>query len=175
MYGDAIILARTFCYICLLKYRPQDVPASRELLLVSVLIYFLLGLALAALDENTPYALPAALVDTAYLLMFALGLLLLYRKVHRWPQTVTALAGTGIVFGLLLMPAVIALSGPGAMTSLQQILSILFYLVLTWYVVVLAHIFRHALTSSFARGVLVSMIYLLSGMFIELSLVYPAP
>lgn len=173
MYRDAIILAGAFCKMCLLKYRPQDVPASRELLALSIVLYSLLGFLLAKLDENITNALPAALVDTVFLLVFVLLLLLVCRKVNRWTQTVTSLAGTGIVFGLLLMPAVIVLSGSGAMTSVQQILSIIFYLVLIWYVVVLAHIFRHAMSSSFSLGVFVSIIYLLTGVFIELTFVYP--
>ena len=173
MYRDAITLAGAFCKMCLLKYRPQDIPASRELLLLSLGIYFLLGLVLAKLDEDIPGALTAALADTVFLLGFVLVLLLLCRKANRWTQTVTALAGTGIVFAVLLMPALIALSGPDAMSSTQQILSILLYLVLIWYVVVLGHIFRHAMSSSFALGVLVSILYLLIGIFIELTLVYP--
>lgn len=159
--------------MCLLKYRPQDIPASRELLLLSVMIYFLLDLLLAKLDANIKNALPAALVDTVFLLVFVLGLLLLCRKVNRWAQTVTALAGTGIVFGLLLMPAVISLSGSDTMTPVQQILSILLYPVLIWFVVVVAHIFRHAMSSSFALGAFVSLLYLLLGVFIEFSIVYP--
>ena len=159
--------------MCLLKYQPQDIPASRELLALSIVLYFLLGFLLAKLDENITQALSAALVDTVFLLVFVLLLMLLCRKVNRWTQTVTALAGTGIVFGLLLMPAVFALSGPDAMTAVQQALSILLYLVLIWYVVVLAHIFRHAMSSSFALGVFVSIIYLLMGVFIELTFVYP--
>ena len=173
MYRDAITLARTFCYICLLKYRPQDVPASRELLLLTVLIYFLLDCFLAELDENITSALTAALVDTVFLLVFALALLLLCRKVNRWTQTVTALAGTGIVFGLLLMPAVIILPGSGVMGPVQQILSVLLYLALIWFVVVVAHIFRHAMSSSFALGAFVSLVYLLLGVFIEFNIVYP--
>ena len=173
MYRDAVTLVRTFFYVCLLKYRPQDVPASRELLALSVGVYFLLDLLLAKLDENIANALPAALVDTVFLLAFTLLLLLLRRTPGRWTQTVTAMAGTGIVFGLLLMPGVIILSGSGPMTVIQQLLSILLYLVLIWYVVVLAHIFRHAMSSSFALGIFISMIYLLLGVFIELTIVYP--
>lgn len=173
MYRDAIILAGAFGRMCLLRSRPQDVPASRELLLLTIAIYFLLDLLLANLDENITSALTAALADTLFLLVFTLVLLLLCRKANRWTQTVTALAGTGIVFAVLLMPAVISLSGPDAMTSMQQALSILLYLVLIWYVVVLGHIFRHAMSSSFALGVFVSMLYLLIGVFIELTLVYP--
>lgn len=173
MYRDAIILAGAFCKMCLLKCRPQDVPASRELLLLAVAIYFLLDLLLAKLDENITNALPAALADTMFMLAFTLVLLLICRKAGRWTQTVTALAGTGAVFALLVMPAVVSLSGPDAMTSMQQALSILLYLVLIWYVVVLGHIFRHAMSSSLALGVFVSMIYLLIGVFIELTLVYP--
>ena len=173
MYRDAIILAGAFCKMCLLKRRPQDVPASRELLLLTVAIYFLLDLLLAKLDENITSVLAAALADTLFLLVFTLVLLLLCRKASRWTQTVTALAGTGVVFAVLLMPAVIALSGPEAMTAMQQALSILLYLVLIWYVGVLGHIFRHAMSSSFALGIFVSMVYLLIGVFIELTLVYP--
>ena len=159
--------------MCLLKYRPQDVPASRELLLLSVGIYFLLDFVLAGLDDNITGALPAAIVDTVFLLVFVLLLLLLCRKVNRWTQTVTALAGTGIIFGLLLMPGVLTVSESDPMTFMQQIFSVLLYLVLIWYVVVLAHIFRHAMSSSFALGACVSMMYLLLGIFIELTLVYP--
>ena len=173
MYRDAVILAGAFCKMCLLRYRPQDIPASRELLALSIVLYFLLDLILANLDENITHALPAAMVDTMFLLVFVLLLMLLCRKVNRWTQTVTALAGTGIVFGLLLMPAVIALPVPDAMTAMQQILSIVLYLVLIWYVVVLAHIFRHAMSSSLALGVFISIIYLLMGVFIELTFVYP--
>ena len=173
MYKDAVILARTFCYMCLLKYRPQDIPASRELLLLSVGIYFLLDFVLAELDNNITGALPAAIVDTVFLLVFVLLLLLLCRKVNRWTQTVTALAATGIIFGLLLMPGVLTVSESDPMTFMQQIFSVLLYLVLIWYVVVLAHIFRHAMSSSFALGTCVSIMYLLLGIFIELTLVYP--
>ena len=175
MYRDAVTLAKTYFYICLLKYRPQDVPASRELLAISVGIYFLLDYVLAGLDENIANALPAAIVDTVFLLVFTLLLLLLRRTPARWTQTATALAGTGIVFALLLMPGVIILSESGPMTLIQQLLSILLYLVLIWYVVVLAHIFRHALSSSFTLGIFISMIYLLLGVFIELTIVYPDP
>ena len=173
MYRDAITLAGAFCKMCLLKYRPQDIPASRELLLLCIVIYFLLDLLLAKLDENITAVVPAALADTVFLLVFVLVLLLLCRKVNRWTQTVTALAGTGIVFSVLVLPAVITPTGPDAMTSMQQALSVLLYLVLIWYVVVLGHIFRHAMPSSFALGVFVAMIYLLTGVFIELTLVYP--
>lgn len=159
--------------MCLLKYRPQDVPASRELLLLSVVIYFLLGFLLAELDENITNPLPAALADTVFLLVFAFVLLLLCRKANRWIQTVTALTGTGVVFGLLLMPVVITLSGPETIAPVQQSLSILLYLVLIWFVAVLAHIFRHAMSSSFALGAFVALIYLLLGVFIEFSIVYP--
>ena len=157
--------------MCLLKYRPQDVPASRELLMLSVGIYFLLDFLLAGLDKNITNALPAALVDTVFLLVFVLLLLLLRRTPDRWTQTVTALAGTGIIFGVLLMPGVITLSESEPMTFIQQIFSVLLYLVLIWYVVVIAHIFRHAISSSFSLGIFVSMIYLLLGVFIELTMV----
>ena len=173
MYRDAVTLAKTFFYISLLKYRPQDVPASRELLALSVGIYFLLGFLLAKLDPNIANALPAAMADTAFLLVFTRLLLLLHRKSGRWTQTVTAMAGIGILFGLLFMPGVITLSESGPMTLIKQILSILLYLVLIWYVVVLAHIFRHAMSSSFALGIFISMIYMLLGVFIELTIVYP--
>ena len=139
--------------------------------MLSVGIYFLLDFLLAGLDKNITNALPAALVDTVFLLVFVLLLLLLRRTPDRWTQTVTALAGTGIIFGVLLMPGVITLSESEPMTFIQQIFSVLLYLVLIWYVVVIAHIFRHAISSSFSLGIFVSMIYLLLGVFIELTMV----
>lgn len=172
MYRDAITLAGGFCKMCLLKYRPQDVPASRELLLLCIALYFLLKVLLLILGGYQTNTLPIALIDTVYALVFVFLLLLLCRKVNRWMQTMTATAGTGIIFGLLHLPAVIVLPDSGAMTAVQQILSLAFYLVLIWYVVVQAHIFRHAMSSSFALGVFVSIICLLAGVLIELVLVF---
>ena len=56
--------------MCLLKRRPQDVPASRELLMLTIGIYLLLNFLLAELDKTITDTLLAGLVDTAFLLIF---------------------------------------------------------------------------------------------------------
>ncbi len=173
MYADAIVLTKMFSYMCLLKRQPQDIPASRELLTLTVGIYLLLNLLLAALDKTVTNTLLAGLVDTAFLLVFVYLLLLLCRKANRWSQTVTALAGTGILFGVLLIPLVLTLPDSNPMTSMEQIFYLLLYVIIIWYVVVMAHIFRHAISSSFVVGVFVSITYMLIGVLIEFTFLYP--
>ena len=85
----------------------------------------------------------------------------------------TALAGTGIIFGVLLIPVVMTLPDSDPMTYMEQIFYLLLYIIVVWYVVVMAHIFRHAISSSFILGIFVSITYVLMGVLIEFAIVYP--
>ena len=92
----------------------------------------------------------------------------------RWTQTVTALAGTGIIFSVLVIPIIIGTFDSDPMTPMQQIFYLFQYIILIWYVVVLAHIFRHAISSSFVTGMFISIIYVLSSLIlIEFAIVNP--
>ena len=141
--------------------------------MLTIGIYLLLNFLLAELDKTITDTLLAGLVDTAFLLIFVFLLLLLCRKVNRWSQTVTALAGTGIIFGVLLIPVVMTLPDSDPMTYMEQIFYLLLYIIVVWYVVVMAHIFRHAISSSFILGIFVSITYVLMGVLIEFAIVYP--
>ena len=174
MYTDAIVIIKAFFDMCLLRRQPQDIPASRELLVFTVGIYLLITFLVVELDQMVTDTILAGLIDTGFLLAFVYLLLFLCRKASRWTQTVTALAGTGIIFSVLVIPIIIGTFDSDPMTPVQQIFYLFQYIILIWYVVVLAHIFRHAISSSFVTGMFISIIYVLSSLIlIEFAIVNP--
>jgi len=170
MYNSAIVLFRAFFDICLLKRRPQDIPASRELLILIVAGYLLATFLLTELDKTIPDTVLAGVIDTASLLVFVFLLLFLGRKLNRWTQTTTALAGTGMIFSLLVLPFIVSRPAPDIVNDTAPVFYFVQLLIVIWYIIVMAHIFKHAMSSSFFTGIVVSITYvLLSRLLIELS------
>lgn len=137
-------LLKVFMDICRLRAGPQHLPASRFLLLLTLLTHALLGLVFALFTLPPVQSLLAALLGTVLLLGVVQGLLLVHRKPQRLQQTATALAGCEIVLGLLALPLTAwfyAVEGDSA----RAVPSLLSLVVIVWSVVVTVHILRHAL------------------------------
>jgi hypothetical protein len=85
----------------------------------------------------------------------AIALLLTARNFQaRLPQTLTALAGTGFIFGLMSLLILTRVDPDKSQPDLA-----LFYLVLFgWSLVVDAHIYRHALSVKMNIGVLLAVL-----------------
>jgi hypothetical protein len=157
-------LVRLFAAICLLRAAPQDLPASRMLLGITLGMYLLFAWLLAIPAYGQTRAVPVALLDTALLIAFIQGLLYLLARGARILQTLTAMAGSGSLLGLLALPLV--LWGQPSQTE-EQVSGLLLYawlLLLVWNLLVAGHILRHALSSSIAVGVGVSLLYVLVSM-----------
>ena len=138
-----------------LRGGPQDLPASWSL--TAVVIAFLIGeqiLTAQALEgeQNVPRVLLAAALQFA-----AVGLLLRMRgKPERLSQTLLALAGTGILVGLLVF-AFVAQADPNRN---QPLLGLLWFLVFGWSLAVDANIYRHAMEIPLSQAVLVTVMIL---------------
>ena len=152
-------LIRALWYICVLRDGPQQLPASKFLLQWMIVLHLLLG---------TLYSLPfsslaSSLHHELALLLVSLGfvaiLLLLNRHSERFNQTAAALLGADVVIsGIGLLLYVVLLLGLD-LTSLWESANVL---LMIWSYLVAAHVFRHALDSSFALGLLLSFLLLLS-------------
>ncbi len=170
MYNGVIVLFRAFFDICLLKRRPQDIPASQALLLIVVTSYLLITFLLAGLDKTSPNTIVVGIMDTASLLVFVFLLLLLHRKLNRWLQTTTALAGTGMIFSIFVLPFMLDRPGPELLSDTVPVSYFAQLLIVMWYILVMAHIFRHAISTSLFSGICISIGYvLLLRLLIELS------
>ncbi|MEO5703297.1 MAG: hypothetical protein ABIQ54_05380 [Gammaproteobacteria bacterium] len=156
-------ILRIFIAICMLRAKPDDVPSSATLLGTTLAAYLLVNLALASASLPLNKALLYALADTLVLCVLTHTLLLLRRLPARLTQTLTALAGTGALFGLVALP----------FAQLSELSPILFSL-LIWSVAVTAHILRHALSVSFMMGVLASFGYLFVALMVTAAL-FPPP
>ena len=150
--------------ICLLRAGPQDLPASRELLGLALASYALVSFLLSLPGYPLVTAVQMALVDAVLLIMFAITLLYFLGKMARLNQTLTALAGTGTLLGLLALP-VMPLLLPDQEAKQQPLLvSLLWLLLLGWSLIVVAHIMRHALSVNLPVAIGVAILYTLVAM-----------
>lgn len=144
-----------------LRIGPQDLPYSMPLARALVVLSLAFDLATAVLLGAAEAALPR-LVLSALLLLGVPWLLLSWRgHANRYVQTLAALAGTGVLFKLAMLPLALAIAGqplpqtPEDLAPAQVLVGWATLALLSWRVVVCAHIYRHALDLRFAWAVLV--------------------
>ena len=162
------LLISRFFEICLLRARPQDLPASTVLLSLSLIVYFVSGLLLSLLNADLGKSLILVCVDVFMLAGLVYLLLWIRMLTRRYVQTVTALAGSGAILELTAWPLlywqnIISVTNSPALL----IASLLLWAWLVWNVIVVAHVLRHTLTTSFFNGTLLSVLY----MFISVSVI----
>ena len=154
-------LWKSFFAICCFRNGPQDLPVSREFLTLCVFGYGLSSFLLSLSTQPLQIALLSGLIDATLLVVISYALLLLWRFPERSLQTSIALSGTGIVFNLAAIPVFYLLSYIGNDAPLALLLFLFVISLVVWNIGVMAHIMRHALSSSFALGVLVALTYVL--------------
>lgn len=154
-------LGRAFFEICCLRRRPQDLPASGELLAVVLVGYALASMGLTMVFHPAAPALAAGAAECALVAALNYALLYLRSVPQRWLQTTTAMAGTGLLFTLFAIPVfmLMDLAFPGAVVARPALYGAVF-LLLAWNVAVMAHILRHALSLSFPAALVIAVAYL---------------
>lgn len=150
-----------FLAICLLRKGPQDVPASPVLLRLTLLSYGISGLLIPLLDVDLPTALELTVLDIALLTGLAYGALTLRHYRPRLTQTLTALFGTGTLLQLLALPLLLLLEQQVVSNGTPGWLWPLWLGLFIWGIVIMAHILRHALSTSMGIGVLYSLSYVI--------------
>ena len=143
--------------ICLLRANAEDVPASRILMFLTVSIYFLLTLSVILIDNSFAKAVSTVLVGLVMMVGFAQAGLWVRSFMNRSLQTITALAGTGIVFNVISLPLImLASSYPAEQLMFPRYLLLL---LLFWNITVIGHILRNALSVPFWAGIGISVLY----------------
>jgi hypothetical protein len=146
-------LIRTLFDILRLRSGPQDLPAGTGLSVVLAVAWLAQGLLTdQILDEadSAPRSLFAVLVQFGAVM----ALLRLRGRTARIPQTISALAGTGFIFGLLALFLVLQLDPQQPHPGLTLAYLGLF----VWSLIVDGHIYRHALSIKMSLGVLVAVL-----------------
>ena len=152
-------ISKAFLEICLLRKGPQDLPKSTELLVLSLFMYTLIDVLLTVQSRPLVDALMVSFVDVGFLLLVTFLILKQHKHLERWHQTMTALFGTGVVLGIFIFPLVFGGVQNQYEEWLQQIIVLLFLIMVIWNVAVLAHIVRHAISTSAGIGVMIAILY----------------
>ena len=152
-------LIHPFVQICLLRMKPQDLPASGTLLAVVLVAHTVAGVAVAAVNLRFDQALAAGVIDTALMCALTAGLLMLRTLRERTVQTITALGGAGAVIGFVAWPVSLWIRNAQQADEPSLVLGVVLLAVLGWSLTVSAHIFRHAISAPFYIGLLISIVF----------------
>lgn len=168
-----IRLLRLLLQLCLFRLAPQDLPYSPRLAQGLVLLGVGVNLLFVRLLDAGDGAPARIALSLALLLGLPWLLLSLRRRLPRYVQTLTAFAGSGLLFLLVLLPLAQPIANlppptPGvAPSATQALISLLSLALLVWKIAINAHIWRHAL--DWPRG---GAVLLAVGLFLfELALV----
>ncbi|MFK8067864.1 MAG: hypothetical protein AB8D52_06445 [Gammaproteobacteria bacterium] len=159
MFDTLKTLFASFMDICLFRRQPQDLPASNFFLGILVMLSIAFGLLLNLINLPFKHAVLAVILNLSVVAIITQLLLRLHNKSARFNQTLIAQLGTGIVIAIIAAPVIVMLqyaennnvnAAPGA---------ILWLILFTWELSVSAHILRHALSTSFVQGFMISILY----------------
>lgn len=138
-----------------LRSGPQDLPDSWGFTTVIVGLYLWMNVAMSQRlgDENAT----ATSFAITILQFAAIWVLLLVRKhPERLAQTLAALAGTGIMLGIISFVFLVQADADRQ----QPLLALGWFSVFVWSLLVDAHIYRNALSVSMSQGMLVAVLLL---------------
>lgn len=138
-----------------LKGGPQHLPASWPLVIFVLTVYLAQNLVTGQQLEDENAAAKSLLAISLQIFVLA-GLLYWRRHLERFPQTLTALVGVGIVFNFLTW---ILLMQSDPATN-QPLLAMSWFGVFIWSLFIDAHIYRHALSVKLATGMLITVLTL---------------
>jgi SNF family Na+-dependent transporter len=143
--------------ICLLRRAPQDLPVSRHLLWLLILLNLLIGI-VVVLDNRT--GLLRAVLESVAGLVLMLGALAAALSVKgrlpRFNQTASATLLSGLLLSILAWPLVAWRHRHESMES-----ELLLLLLFAWSIAVLGHILRHAFEVSLNLGIAFALLYTL--------------
>jgi hypothetical protein len=150
-----------------LRAGPQDMPAGWRIATLLSLAYLAEGfVADQALDGDG--SAPRSLIAVS-IQFLAMACLLAWRRMSsRLPQTLTALAGTGLIFGAFSILLVLQAT-PG---SSQPLLVLVWLTTFAWSLVVDAHVYRRALSTTMSLGILIAVL-LFALNFIVMETLFP--
>lgn len=141
-------------FLDMLRFRsgPQDLPASRGLMLLLAALYLGGGFMAGAVLGEPDYAERSLL---AIGVQFGVITTLLLGKGlrARVEQTLSAVSGTGVLFGLASIYLLSLIDPERPQAELAGFYLLLFF----WSLAVDGHIYRHALSSKMGVGVLVAV------------------
>lgn len=164
-------LLRLFTQIALLRRGPQDVPASRLLLALTVLGYFIVNFAVSLVLPPIPGPWPLHLVvDVLFMLAWFAVLLRVAKRPERYLQTTTAVFGYQAVLSPLWIASGWVLQHFAEDGVWQLPATIVALALVVWMVAAGGHVLKSALEWSMPAGVALTILQILAGQLLLLAL-----
>ena len=146
--------------IMLLKAGPQQLPYSVSLFAILTLLYLASGVLVLTTSMSISQAAANMVLDVAVLYAFSYFCLSLLNYKARFVQMVSALTGIGIAYHLLAWPLFVQIHNMQSQEQGTTIPALLMLMLISWQVLVFAHVFRHAMQMSMMRALALSFGYL---------------
>lgn len=160
--------------MCQLKVPPQNLPASTVLLGVAIAAYAGTSFLAAAVQLPFHKALFAAVLDVGLLGVLSYLVLWIRMLTQRWYQTMTALAGTGAVVAVVILPFLFwQVSATTPETSFLPTVALLGCMI--WDMFIIGHIMRHALNVPMLLGGTLAAVYIYISWRVFSVLLFAAP
>jgi hypothetical protein len=131
---------------------------------ILTLLYLASGVLVLTTAMSSGQAAANMVLDVAVLFAFSYFCLSLLKYRARFVQMVSALAGIGIVYHLLAWPLFIQIHDMQPQQQGAKIAALLMLLLISWQVLVYAHVFRHSMQMSMTRALALSFGYLFLSM-----------
>lgn len=138
-------MLQKFLALLFLKAAPQDIPYSQQWAGLAAALYVISGYMVLQSSMAPDDMVPGLLLSLAVQLIFTFIVLRALNKGARFVQTITATLGISILFNLLSWPALSVLADEALEAGVRSSMSLLFLMLISWEVLVKAHIYRHAL------------------------------
>ena len=157
-----LLLIKIFVDIFLLRAKPQDVPASSALLLLSIVLVIVSGVAsmLSTVGE-LGQGIMVSLLDVALTFALLTTVLKVMNISSRLTQTATAMFGTGVIVNLISLPVVWLWSSGPESSEFRLLGGLLYFVLLVWSMVIMGHILRHSFNLHLSSGILIAIGYFL--------------
>lgn len=141
----------------LLKAAPEDLPYSLGLMNRIIFLYLLSGLLVQSGLVEPTLSIGRMVLNIAITMFFTYVVLASLELKARFVQTLSALVGVGIVFNLLAWPLLLQLAADDPAKPVAGISSFLILLLMSWELLVTAHIYKHALNAKMGHAIILSL------------------
>ncbi len=128
-----------------LKSTPQDLPYSMALTVQLSFFYVLSGVVVLQTTLAPDDMFAGIVLGLLVQYVFIYAVLAALNKSARFMQTFCAVIGASLIFNLLSWPVFTVLADETSQDAMKSSMSLLFLLLISWEVLVKAHIFKNAL------------------------------
>lgn len=168
-------VVRLYVQIALLRRGPQDLPASRLLLTLTVCAYAAVNALVSSLLPPSAGWAPQLAVDVVFTLVWYAALLQFAGKRERFLQTATAVFGFQSLLSPLLIGSEWLMRRFGQDTTWQLPIAVAGLALVIWLIAANSHVVKAALDWSSASSVSLVILQIVAGQLLLFALFPPGP